>query len=706
MSFWKGKNVPRGTITDMINCKDFKSFVFNAKNVTKKSGKNSILYDNNIYTLDFETTSFFINESNEAEIFDYSKGKNYYNKLRKSSTLYLWQFSINDTVFFGRDLKELDNFLIELNMRIPNRKIIFSHNLGFEFQFLRNILEDVDIFAMKKRAPMKIFEEWRNIEFRCSYILSGMSLKNVAKNLNIEIPKLEMEYNVMRHCKTVLNKNVLEYAKRDCEIVYNYILTMQKEYINIYNIPLTSTGKVRRVISQKMKKCRTTIKKIRDMQPENILEFHTIFKAFAGGYTHANAIYTNLTIPNVDSYDIVSSYPAAMCCEKFPMSKFRLKKISNFLEIDDNKCHIMKLILKNVKSITNNSFLSVSKCEKIRNCVNDNGRIVSCDFCIITLTCVDIKTLMKTYEYEYEIVECRISEKGYLPKIFITYILELFSNKTVFKEVEGKEDIYNLSKSYINSLYGMCVTNTIRDEIQFDGEWHEKQISREEISKKLNEQKTSENTFLNFSWGVFITAYARKNLWDMILKCDDILCYADTDSVKIIRNNEIEKHISEYNLNVTKKMYAMCDFYNIDKKLCSPVSPKGKAENLGFFELDGSYNKFRTLGAKKYCYEKDGELYITVSGVSKTAVSALKKIEDFNDELEFDYETSGRIIVHYCDNQEENLLIDDNGIEYITNDNYGICAQPTKYSMSISDEYQDYFTAMQDKKTVNASILM
>ena len=41
-----------------------------------------------------------------------------------------------------------------------------------------------------------------------------------------------------------------------------------------------------------------------------------------GGYTHANWIYTDEIIKNVDSFDETSAYPYVLVTCKFPSSEF------------------------------------------------------------------------------------------------------------------------------------------------------------------------------------------------------------------------------------------------------------------------------------------------------------------------------------------------------------------------------------------------
>lgn len=61
-----------------------------------------------------------------------------------------------------------------------------------------------------------------------------------------------------------------------------------------------------------------------------------------------------------------------------------------------------------------------------------------------------------------------------------------------------------LKSGKFNSIYGMCVTNEIRDEVIFNNvEWKEKELTNVEIIEKLNEQK--ETAFLSYSYGVWVT---------------------------------------------------------------------------------------------------------------------------------------------------------------------------------------------------------
>ena len=100
----------------------------------------------------------------------------------------------------------------------------------------------------------------------------------------------------------------------------------------------------------------------------------------------------------------------------------------------------------------------------------------------------------------YEFIEVYYARKGYLPKEYIEFILDKYVIKTQYKNVIGKEIEYMLEKNKFNSLYGMTVTNNIRDNVIYDNEigWEEQELSNNEIQELL--QKEKEKGYLSFSW--------------------------------------------------------------------------------------------------------------------------------------------------------------------------------------------------------------
>ncbi|MFW3388704.1 UNVERIFIED_CONTAM: hypothetical protein RF648_22240, partial [Kocuria sp. CPCC 205274] len=135
---------------------------------------------------------------------------------------------------------------------------------------------------------------------------------------------------------------------------------------------------------------------------------------------------------------------------------------------------------------------------------------------------------------------------------------------------------------------------------------------------KLDEYNKSKNRFLYYAWGIWITAYARRNLWMAILELREDYVYSDTDSVKYLNPEKHQHFFDKYNIEIQRKLQAMADYHGLDSVLFSPQTIKGETKTLGIWELEGIYKNFKTLGAKRYLVEKqDGSFELTVAGLPK-----------------------------------------------------------------------------------------
>lgn len=159
------------------------------------------------------------------------------------SNMYIWMFSIQDKVYYGRTWEELIFFFTKLNNISSEKKIIFVHNLSFEFQFLKTVFKFTNVMARKSHKVMKCELEDYNMEFRCSYYMSNSALSELPHIFNLPIEKMsgDLDYSKIRHSLTKLDKKELKYCENDCLVVYYYILEELKTYETVKNIPLTST---------------------------------------------------------------------------------------------------------------------------------------------------------------------------------------------------------------------------------------------------------------------------------------------------------------------------------------------------------------------------------------------------------------------------------------------------------------------------------
>ena len=686
--------------------------------------------DNTIYTFDIETTSYLILDNKLVNAFDYLKlSEDERERANPQACMYVWQFSVNDQVYYGRTWQEFKIFLDRIEENCDKEKFVFVHNLSFEFQFLCGQFKFKEVLARKSRKVMGAkFEDW-NITLRCTLFMSNVALAYLPDLFNLPVKKMvgDLDYNLIRTPATELTEKELGYCKYDCLVVYEYIKMELDTYDQVNKIPMTSTGKVRKELQHIVlndPNYRRIVGQCINIKPS---VYNMLIEAFAGGYTHANWLYTDEVLKDVDSYDETSAYPFVMVTEKFPMDIFKSCNLRDIKKLDNNYAYLIRIKFYNIECKYYNNFISASKCNWIIGQRVDNGRIIKAKMVDITLTDVDLKFIADTYKFEdYEIVESYFALKNYLPKQFIDFILDKYVNKTKFKNVEGKELEYAKEKNKFNSLYGMSVTNMIRDDVSFgDNGWLETPLDNSMIFDKLLEEK--KKSFLSFAWGVWVTSYARDNLLRRVIALDEYACYMDTDSIKLVRG--YDKSIFEkYNKSVEEKIQRVSKLLNIPLDRFAPTDSKGEVHMLGIFENETgkgrihTYDKFITQGAKKYAYElivpkssfkdikelkkyiknnnynredKDNfyEIHVTVSGVPKKGgAKCLKRIEDFRDDLIFDYENTNKKMLAYNDHQEPIEIIDYKGVKYKVTDRTGVCLLPTTYKLGKALEYADLLT--------------
>lgn len=679
--------------------------------------------DNNIYTFDIETTSYLILNGNVINAYEYQKLTDKEKEIaEKRSCMYIWQFSINDVVYYGRTWDEFKLFIEKLDNNVPERKIIFVHNLAFEFQYLKSVFSFSDVSARKSHKTMTAIMSDYNIMFKCSYLMSNCSLEALPTLFRLNVNKKvgDLDYKLIRHSKTPLTDKELGYCEYDCLVVYEYIKRELETYERVDKIPTTSTGKVRKelqAITLTDFKYKRLVRKAINTDPH---VYNLLMQAFMGGYTHANWIYTGDIVEDVDSFDFTSSYPYVLVSHKYPSSEFKKCYIKSKDEMSKKLCYLLVVKFTDIKSKYYNNFISQNKCINIKGGKYDNGRVMEAKEIIITLTDIDFYLILDTYNCKYEIIESYFANYNYLPKTFINFVLDKYVAKTEYKNVEGKELEYQKEKNKFNALYGMSVTNMIRDNVIFDDctkQWKEEELTNDEIIEKLQTEK--KKAFLSFAYGVWCTAYARNNLIRNLIKLDEYVLYADTDSLKLRKGYDI-KVIENYNKYVESKIKRVSKELDIPLNRYAPSDKDGIDHMLGLFEPDAKYLEFKTLGAKKYAYikykknekikkddnviekgeDKSKVLEITVAGVPKKGALALKSLDDFRDNFTFKFEDTNKLLLFYSEFQDEITLTDYKGISCKVNDVSGCCFTPDTYEIGIALEYADLISNNSSKRAI------
>lgn len=641
---------------------------------------------------------------NDVKIVNNNKKQSYYNMPvsfdietssfstqcgKKHACMYVWMMSINGYIIVGRFWTEWLDVIKSIEKYASTVKIIiWVHNLSYEFQFIKYMFKWSKVFAIKDKTPIYAITD-TGLEFRCSYMLSGLKLEKTAEELiasDLSKKCGDLDYSKIRHGFTPLTETELGYCIADVQIVDEYIRQKIKQDGDITRIPLTKTGYVRNFVREKtlynggVHRGYTEYKKLIKSLTLTTHEYKMLKLAFQGGFTHAQAWYVDRLIEAVHSQDFTSAYPYVMLTEQFPMGKGRLVKITSESQLEQYLnfyCCLFNVKLYNVKPrLPYDNPLSYSKCSNVKNAVINNGRIVSADELITTITEQDWFTLCDFYTFDLpktKFGDFYIYEKGYLPKSFILAIIEMYAKKTVLKGVKGKEEEYQLNKGMLNACYGMTVTDPCRQEIEFTNDWVERKDRKPvDIDTLVNKYNSSKNRFLYYPWGVWITAYARRNLFSAIKALGDDYIYADTDSVKYINHSTHVEYFENYNKEVEIKLNRMCQHYGIEFDSLQPTDIKGKKHLIGVWDYEGQYTYFKTNGAKRYMtYRWDDNEYklsLTVSGLNKDKAipyilekcnyDIIKCFEFFEDGMEIPAEHTGCLTHLYIDKGCEGELED------------------------------------------------
>lgn len=253
------------------------------------------------------------------------------------------------------------------------------------------------------------------------------------------------------------------------------------------------------------------------------------------------------------------------------------------------------------------------------------------------------------------------------------------------------------------------VTSIVRDEIIYTSDLDEWDKTDANPAEQLHKYNTSRKRFLFYPWGVFCTAYARRNLWLGIFEFGKDYCYSDTDSIKCVNMQSHMPFINDYNQLCENKLRAMCSYHKLNyEDMLLPKTQEGELKPLGVYDHDGQYIYFKTIGAKRYMdyyYNKKtgkNELSITVSGVNKkVAVPYLVDkygiegcFNAFNEELAIPEDYTGKLTHNYIDDVHEGELTDYLGNKFYYHAPSGIYFEKASYDFTM-DKYLQFLKGVE-----------
>lgn len=578
---------------------------------------------------------------------------------REVGMVYSWAFAIYDSVYVGRDVQEFISLLVKLSdivemFRTKQKLAVYVHNLQYDFSFLYKLVAFNKVFCVDSRQVE--YAEFGRVVLRDSLLLAGgRSLDSVAKNLNRHnVKKLigNLDYNLTRSPETPLTDKEIAYQENDVLVLTAYIQEKIEDDGGLGNVPMTNTGYVRQALRNAAKLGYGDNMDLLDGLVLSPQAYVVLRAAQAGGYTHGAKGHVGKVLTGVGSFDIKSSYPAVILTKYFPMSQPRpvaqewASDRANLEDICSKHCCTFIAVIKDITSKGYEYILSESKVintgttkderkeqRESMGAVYFNGRLISASWVRYPFTELDWDSAKKFYNFTLvRVEECYVYARGKLPRYVAVPMMKWFLAKTKLDGVKGQELEYMVSKNMLNAIAGCMEENPLRDEHIYDTEnliFLDPQ--KPMVTEAIHKYNNNPSRILYYPWGVWILAHARHRLLDVIAHTGRDHVYSDTDSEKLLNWKQYIDYFEEVNAQNREELLEAGRYYHIPIDELMPLKPNGERAVLGKFEFEGEYRRFKTLGAKRYLWEKEmvdkksGLKWVkyeaTVAGASKRLIT-------------------------------------------------------------------------------------
>ena len=528
------------------------------------------------FTADFETTT----DENDCRVWAYA----------------ICEIGNINNFIYGNNI---DDF-IEFCMKKENY-VLYFHNLKFDAEYiiyylLKNgytCIKDkkdrkdktfvVLISEMGQFYSLEIYFKVGNkkhinkVTIYDSLKILNFSVDKIAKDFNLPIRKLELDYHEKREIGHELTEHEINYIRNDVEIMARALEIMFQEKLN------------------KMTIGSDALAFYKELNP-NFENYFPILpyeidaecrKAYKGGFTYLNPIFKGKETGAGIVFDKNSMYPAKMKNEKLPFGvpiyfkgKYKQDNLYN-LYIQTFSCSF-KLKNNKIPSIQIKNNLAFVPNEYIES---TNGDIVT-----LTLTSVDLELFFENYEI-YDITYHSGFKFKSIKGLFTTYI-DYWTEKKINAKKEDNGALYKIAKLMLNSLYGKFGLNPrVRGKYPI--------LENDVVKYKFYDEEIRDSIYVPVA--SFITAYARKDIIESSEKIreyslkkyeKDLYIYSDTDSIHCLLN---EDDIEELKSTM-----------DIDDYI------------LGYWKLESKFKRGKFLRQKCYIEEnEENEIQTTIAGLPK-----------------------------------------------------------------------------------------
>lgn len=276
----------------------------------------------------------------------------------------------------------------------------------------------------------------------------NFSVAQIAKDFDLPIQKLELDYETYREEGHELTKHEIDYIRNDVEIMARALDFMFTNNMNKMTAASNAMGYFKKECCPKFKFLFPTLEKSLD---------DLIRRSYKGGFTYLNPLYAEKETGAGVVLDINSAYPAAMHCMYSKMlpygqplefqGKYKedifyplyIQEIVCSFELKKGK--IPSIQLKHSFGFLPNQYIESS-----------NGEMIT-----LTLTSVDLELFLQQYNV-FDLHYIRGWKFQAKSGIFDEYVDHFMAGKIKYKK-EGNKAMTLIQKLQLNSLYGKFATS-------------------------------------------------------------------------------------------------------------------------------------------------------------------------------------------------------------------------------------------------------
>ena len=518
---------------------------------------------------------------------------------------------INDNNYFkyGNTLDGFINYLYNLNI-----SKLYFHNLKFDGEFIiqwlyANGYELVDDYTKAKSKTFSTLISnmgaWYTIEIyftvkdgkikkRCtindSMKILNFSVDQIAKDFDLPISKLTLDYTSYRPVGHELTEHEIAYIRNDVEIMaraLNIIFSQGHTKMTIGSDALAYYKSITPRFRRKFPVLDGKIDK-------------EIRQSYKGGFTYLSPKHQNITTKSGITLDINSAYPACLHNNLLPYDypqgfEGKYTPDSNYplyvqfltCSFDLKPDKIPSIQIKHSPFYKGNEYLTTTNGERVQ----------------LSLTNPDLELFFEQYNVHNPEYQGGYKFRGAVG-LFTKYVDYWIAQKIKSKKAGNKAQTL-ISKLFLNSLYGkfgLNINSGTKVPIIYDGKLAYQSQPPEDDRKPVY-----------IPIATFTTAYQRKFIiessqtirdWSERYKGFDAYVYSDTDSIHCLLNRN--------------DLTALSRFMKIDDY------------ELGAWAFEAEWRRGKFLRQKCYIEEDyNGEITCTVAGLPKQ-YSPLITFDNFN----------------------------------------------------------------------------